>query len=270
MADRTTRTTFTAVLSNLVSEGGLRVERDRAYGPHPRHTLDIYRAGREAPSAPMVLFIYGGGWKSGERATYAFVGSALAANGVTTIVADYRLFPEVRHPAFCEDAALAYAWVSATVADRGRRPVVLMGHSAGAHIAALLALDPAYIAGAGSELQPPAGFIGLSGPYGFDPTTWPTTKDVFATAPEADRIRPVKLASNGAPPSLLIHGAADTVVEPIATHMLEDALSKSGARVTKILYPGIGHSALIMTFAQPLRWRAPLLEDVLRFVRAVR
>jgi acetyl esterase/lipase len=155
------------------------------------------------------------------------------------------------------------------VADRGRRPVILMGHSAGAHIAALLALDPAYIASAGADLPRPAALIGLSGPYGFDPTTWPSTKAIFATAPTADRIRPVALAGGQAPPTLIAHGAADTVVEPVAAHMFEAALGKARVPVKKIIYPGVGHAGMIMTLAQPLRWRAPLLEDVLRFVRGI-
>jgi acetyl esterase/lipase len=269
MSDRTSRTSFQSVLSNLVSEGGLKVERNQAYGPHPRHTLDIYRAGRESNAAPLVLFYYGGGWTSGDRATYAFVGSALAANGVTTVVADYRLYPEVKYPAFNEDAALAYAWTHARVANAGRRPIILMGHSAGAHIASLITLDPRYRQAAASDYPAPAALIGLSGPYGFDPTTWNSTKAIFATAASADEARPVAQVRNGGPPTLLIHGADDTVVEPIAVEMMEQALRKSNTHVTKRIYPGIGHSGLIMTFAQPLRWRAPLLEDVLKFVRTV-
>lgn len=269
MSDRTSRTSFTSVLSSLVSEGGLTVERSWAYGAHPRHTLDIYRAGRENKIAPIVLFYYGGGWISGERATYAFVGSALAANGVTTVVADYRLFPQVKYPAFNQDAALAYGWTHANVANGGRRPIILMGHSAGAHIASLVTLDPRYRRAVASDYPAPAALIGLSGPYGFDPTTWNSTKAIFATASSADDARPVAHARNGGPPTLLIHGADDTVVEPIAADMMEQALKTSHTPVTKRIYPGIGHSGLIMTFAQPLRWRAPLLEDVLKFVRTV-
>lgn len=267
MSERVSPVSFATILSGLVSEGGLVIERDLAYGPHPRHTLDIYRAGREAPDAPLILFFYGGGWTWGDRATYAFVGSALAANGVTTVVADYRLFPDVKYPGFCEDAALAYAWVQTNVAGMGRRPVVMMGHSAGAHIAALITLDPHYLMVAMAKQVPPAALIGLSGPYGFDPTTWPTTKDIFATAPSPDRVRPVAQAINGGPPTLLVHGAADTVVEPIAAHMMAEALQRTGAPVEKRIHPGIGHSGLITAFAQPLRWRAPVLGDVLGFVR---
>ena len=269
MSDRISRTSLQSVLSSLVSEGGLKVERNQPYGPHQRHTLDVYRAGRESATAPIVLFYYGGGWTSGDRAAYAFVGSALAANGVTAVVADYRLYPEVKYPAFNEDAALAYAWTHARVANGGRRPIVLMGHSAGAHIASLVTLDPRYRQAAASDYPAPAALICLSGPYAFDPTTWNSTKAIFATAVSADEARPVVQARSGGPPTLLIHGADDTVVEPIATEMMERALQKSKTQVSKRIYSGIGHAGLIMTFAQPLRWRAPVLEDVLKFVRSV-
>ncbi len=269
MSDRASRTSFTSLLSNLVSESGLSVERNLPYGPHVRQTLDVYRAGRESKTSPIVLFYYGGGWTSGDRATYAFVGSALAANGVTTVVADYRLFPQVKYPAFNEDAALAFAWVHAKTAEQGRRPIILMGHSAGAHIASLVTLDPRYRRAVASDYPAPAALIGLSGPYGFDPTTWNSTKAIFATATSADEARPVAFARNGGPPTLLIHGADDTVVEPVAAEMMAQALKKARVPVIKRIYPGIGHAGLIVTFAQPLRWRSPLLEDVLQFVRTI-
>jgi acetyl esterase/lipase len=269
MSDRTSRTSFSSVLSSLVSESGLTVERGLGYGPSPRHTLDIYRAGREGQNAPIVLFFYGGGWTSGHRATYAFVGSALAANGVTTVIADYRLFPEVRYPAFNEDAALAYGWVHAKLARGGLKPIILMGHSAGAHIAALITLDPRYRRAVASDYPAPSGLIGLSGPYAFDPTSWNSTRAIFATAPSANDARPAFHAAKGGPPTLLIHGGADTTVEPVAADTMEMALLQGRTPVIKRIYPNIGHAGLIMTFAQPLRWRAPLLEDVLKFVRSI-
>ena len=257
MALRRSARTWQTVLSGLVSERGIRTEKHVIYGDHPRHALDIYHGRGAAMTAPVVLFFYGGGWTSGERGIYAFVGGALAANGVTTVIADYRLHPEVRFPAFCEDAARAYAWVWANVADGGRRPVTIMGHSAGAHIAALLAFDPVYRRRVAAELPPPAALIGLSGPYAFDPTTWPSTRAIFATAPTADVVRPVVLALGGGPPTLLIHGEADEVVAPVAVDILADSLIAAGTPVTRHVYPRIGHAGLITTFAQPLRWRAP-------------
>src|SRR5450432_2973104 len=81
---------------------------DLTYGPLPRQKLDIYTPTAAPPAAgwPVVVFFYGGSWNSGERAEYKFVGEALASRGVLTLVADYRLYPEVRYPGFLEDSAL--------------------------------------------------------------------------------------------------------------------------------------------------------------------
>ena len=266
MAGRRRPRTWQAMLSGLVSERGIGVEQNIAYGPHVRHLLDVYHGHEARKQSPIVLFFYGGGWTSGDRAIYAFVGGALAAKGITTAIADYRLYPDVRFPAFCEDAARAYAWVRSHLAEDGRRPLVVMGHSAGAHIAALLAFDPVHRTGIAPGLGPPSALIGLSGPYDFDPTTWPTTSAIFATAPTADVVRPVVLALSGGPATLLIHGAADETVHPVAVDMLAGSLQASGTPVTRYIYPRIGHVGLITAFAQPLRWRAPLLGDVVKFL----
>jgi acetyl esterase/lipase len=202
------------IFSRLVAERGAVVQRDQSFGPNTRHRLDVYRPKTPCPDGPVVIFWYGGGWTSGDRATYGFVGSALAGRGITTVVPDYRHYPEVTFPGFVDDAALAYAWVAKNVAMNGAkpRPIIVMGHSAGAHTAALLAYDQGYLMRAGSNLPKPTGLIGLAGPYSFDPTTWPTTKQIFATAPSADSARPVSFIRPGAPPALLLHGAADTTV----------------------------------------------------------
>ena len=175
--------------SGLVADRGVMVERGVAFGALARDRLDIYRPAAGDQGGPIAMFIYGGGWRSGDRATYGFVGAALAARGITTVVADYRLFPEVKFPAFVEDAARAYAWVSTNLATGAakRRPIVLIGHSAGAYIAAMLALDERYLSAVGVA-ERPAGLVGLAGPYAFDPTTFPTTAEIFK--PAAARMTP--------------------------------------------------------------------------------
>jgi acetyl esterase/lipase len=259
-------------LSRLVSDRGVTVRRDISYGRLPRQQLDIYEPQKPCGSGPIVLFLYGGGWTSGDRATYSFAGSALAARGITTVVPDYRLYPEVRFPTFVDDAALAYAWVAKNLAPSGatasqqRRPIFLMGHSAGAHSAALLAYDQSYLAQAGASLPRPAALIGLAGPYSFDPTTWPTTKAIFATATSADSARPVSFVRADAPPALLLHGADDTTVKLFNTRDLAEALKAAGTRVETREYPGIGHAGLVTSLAAPLRWRAPTLTDTIAFI----
>ena len=198
-----------SLFSALVAERDVELERGIVYGENARHKLDIYRPCGERGRA-VILFLYGGGWTSGERSTHGFAGAALASRGFTVIIPDYRLYPEAQFPEFVEDAARAYGWA---VRNEGKdKPVFVMGHSAGAHMAALIALDDRYIKNHGGGLLRPAGLIGLAGPYAFDPTTWPTTRDIFATAKTANKARPAAHVDGNAPPALLFHGLADETV----------------------------------------------------------
>ncbi len=263
-----TASNYKSLFSVIGTEWGGPVQRGVSYGTHPRQKLDIYRPepGPETgEQGPVVLFFYGGGWRGGDRTTYGFVGGTLAARGITTVIADYRLYPEVRFPAFVEDGALAYDWVARNLARD--RPIFLAGHSSGAHLAALLALDGRYLQDRADPLPPPAGLIGLAGPYAFDPTTWETTKDIFAGA-QADQTRPIAFARAGMPPALLMHGLADETVVLWNTRTLAEALEKSGVPVRKREFDGVGHVGIVTALARPLRWRAPVLDEIVDFIRS--
>ncbi len=147
--------------------------RDIAFGPHPRQKLDIYLPPGPVSRAPVAFFIYGGSWSSGDKGTYAFAGNAFASRGYVTVVADYRLVPEVQFPSFIEDGAAALATVRRIIGryggDAGR--LHLVGHSAGAYNAMMLALDPRYLARAGVPRASVRAAAGLSGPYDFLPST---------------------------------------------------------------------------------------------------
>jgi acetyl esterase/lipase len=262
--------------SALTSEPGVPAETGLAYGAHPRQRLDIYRAGRGIEQAPVVVFYYGGGWTGGDRATYGFVGAALAARGITTVIADYRLYPEVKFPEFVQDAARAYAWVAREAGPGGKlaakgggsRPIILAGHSAGAHTAALLALDPSYLERFAPGAARPAGLIGMAGPYAFDPTAWPSTKAIFAPASgNPDGSRPVSFAAAARGLRvLLMHGLADGTVKLFNMRDMAAALATASAPVTSKTYPGVGHVGLVLTLSTPFRWRASTLDDIVAFV----
>jgi pimeloyl-ACP methyl ester carboxylesterase len=122
------------------------------YGKEQRQQLDIFMPERIVTGSPVIVFFYGGSWKRGEKGKYGFVGHSLGSKGYVTVIPDYRLYPEVTFPAFVEDGANVIAWVRQHV-EQARNGVVVMGHSAGAHTAALLALDQRYLQGNRTTLQ---------------------------------------------------------------------------------------------------------------------
>ncbi len=256
-----------SLFSALVAERGSTVTRDISYGRHARQSLDIYRPqADDQHGGPIVLFLYGGSWRFGDKATYGFLGAALASRGITTVITDYRLYPEVLFPAFVEDAALAYRWIARH--EGQRRPIFVMGHSAGAHTAAMLVLDPQFLSAALPNLPEPAGLIGLSGPYAFDPTTWDSTEEIFAAySGRADEARPVAFANAKAPPALLMHGVYDDAVRLFNTRELASALLDKGVRVRKLEFDNVEHIGILTAIAWPLRWRAPVLDEIVQFVR---
>jgi acetyl esterase/lipase len=258
------------VYSRITVLSGVQVQREVSFGPHPRDRLDIYNPSSGAAKGPIVLFIHGGSWRSGEKDMYGFVGAALAAHGLTTIIPNYRLYPEVMFPGFITDSARAYAFAARSTPGAHARGIVLMGHSAGAYIAAMLALDARYLEREGPGLPKPTAFVGLAGPYAFDPTTWPTTKDIFFSAPSADEARPVAFAGAHAPPALLMHGLADETVKLYNTRDLATALQRAGVAVEKAELQGIGHFGIVLALARGFRWRAPVLERVVGFVQSTK
>ena len=247
--------------------GGTLVAKGLAYGSGPRQRLDVYapRGGCGRP-LPVVVFFYGGSWNSGTRAGYAFVGRALAAQGFVTVVPDYRLIPEIRYPSFVEDSAAAVRWVTAHAAnycgDGGS--VVLMGHSAGAYIAAMLSVDPRWL---GDTRKAVKGFVGLAGPYDFTPFDVDASRAAFGQAAHPAETQPVNWAGPGDPPTLLLYGEDDTVVRPRNSEALAARLLAGGVVVDQRAYRKLGHVGILLALARPFRGRAPVLDDVSAFVR---
>lgn len=238
-----------------------------AYGPGPRHTLDIYAPASAGEAAPVVVFFYGGGWKSGDRSMYRFVGRALAACGILVMIPDYRVWPEAGFPGFLQDAAAAVAHARQLAPRHGGDParLVLMGHSAGAYIAAMLALDPTWLAGAGLDMRAAlAGVIGIAGPYDFLPLRDPILQQIFA--PAGPDTQPINFARNAKVPFLLMSGTADVTVDPANSQRLAARLRMEGARAEVLSYPGLGHAAVLGAFATPLRFLGPVRDDACQFL----
>ncbi|MBV7539024.1 alpha/beta hydrolase [Duganella sp. sic0402] len=240
-----------------------------AYGEGPRRKLDIYRPQGARSAAPVVVFFYGGNWVNGARGDYAFVGRALAARGIVTVIADYRLHPEVSYPDFLRDAAQAVAWARREAARYGGDPqrLFVMGHSAGAYNAAMLALDARWLKEQGMAPSELRGWIGLAGPYDFLPIENPTTKPVFHFPNTPRDSQPVHHVSRATPPALLIAARRDKLVAPERnTGQLAALLRAQQVPVRELYYDRVSHTTLVASVAAPLRWLAPTLDDVAAFV----
>lgn len=279
------RATLTLLLAALLSacsplksfnalvpkDGGVTLAaRGAAYGGDPRQTLDIYVPSRPATSGPrpVIVFVYGGSWQSGSKDGYGFAARALAARGFVVAVPDYRLVPAVRFPGFVEDCAATVRFVRANAGrwggDGGR--IVLIGHSAGAYNAAMLALDPRFL---GADRAAVRGFVGLAGPYDFLPLDTPASRAAFGQAPDLPRTQPITHASAGDPPVLLLHGAKDDTVFPRNSRALAARLTAAGVRAEIKIYPNLGHIGIVTALATPFRGRAPVLADAARFADEV-
>ncbi|RJS93345.1 alpha/beta hydrolase [Salinisphaera sp. Q1T1-3] len=242
---------------------------DIAYGEGPRQQLDIYAPARPATGRPVVVFFYGGSWQTGDKDGYRFVGQALASRGITAVIPDYRLYPQVRFPAFVEDSAAAVAWTKRHIADYGGASCHLFvaGHSAGAYNAAMLALDAAWLAPYGISSTDLSGFIGLAGPYDFLPITDPTLQRIFAPESRWPQTQPIHYADRAeAPPMLLMHGSADTTVRPENSRNLAARVNASGGNAKLKMYPGVTHVMQVAPLAAVLRFKGDELDRIAGFV----
>lgn len=250
--------------SGVVKSAGI------VYGP-AGNRLDVYMPADHPDKAPVVVFFYGGTWNSGARGDYAFVGESLAARGIVAVIADYRLYPAVRYPEFLVDCARAVAWAAHEIRSYGGDPqrLYVMGHSSGAYNAAMVALDPRWLAKAGMTPDVLRGWIGLAGPYDFLPIQNPEARLVFGYPDTPPDSQPIRHVTSAAPPALLVASRHDRLVNPVRnTHGMAEALREAGVPVEEIIYDRTSHATLVGAIAWPLRFLAPVLDDVTAFVKA--
>jgi acetyl esterase/lipase len=245
-------------------EGGTQVANAVAFGKHGQ-TLNVWRNG-DAKNAPVLIFYYGGGWVKGSADDYGWAARAYASKGFVVVLPDYRKVPQVRFPAFVQDAADAVKWTKDNIANYGGDPnrIAITGHSAGAHSVAMLALDPQWLAAAGASGAVKAA-VGLSGPYDFYPFTGRAVA-AMGQWPKPAETQPLTYARKDAPPMMLLTGTTDTTVRPKSARNLFKALTAVGADVAEKEYPGLGHEDIAMALSLPFRGKATVLDDSSAFL----
>jgi acetyl esterase/lipase len=237
---------------------------DVPYGPDERHILDIYKPLKAGSPLPVVVFVHGGSWEEGNKNSYTFVGRALAAQGFVAVVMNYRLHPKNPYPAFVADVAAALRWTADNAQSFGgdKTKLFAIGHSAGAYNLAMAVLDQRYA----SDRPKLAGVITLAGPFDFVPLDSPITIKVFGGLPDLPDTQPVNHAQADAPPFLILHGSADTLVYPRNAVALDKALKAVGVQSTLKIYNGVAHPDIMLAFSTWMRGKAPTLQDVVAFI----
>jgi acetyl esterase/lipase len=257
------------LLNATIPSSGYRKTSGIAYGSDPRQVLDVYvpAAAASAEPRPVVVFFYGGSWQNGDRGNYLFVAQALTSRGYVAVLPDYRTYPETAFPGFVNDAAAAARWTRDHAHEFGGDPsrLFVMGHSAGAHLAALIATDPRYLASQSMSKADLRGVIGLAGPYDFLPIKDRTLLDVFPASTRTES-QPVNFVTGHEPPMFLAAGTDDTVVDPGNADRLAAMLRKHGDSVEVKHYNGFGHIRIVSALALPLRGRSTVLADVSAFI----
>jgi acetyl esterase/lipase len=257
----------TDILNLTVPKSGYTVHHDISYGDNPRQNLDIYVPDTLSDSHSVIIFYYGGSWQTGNKEQYRFVGQAFASKGYITVIADYRLYPEVSFPVFLDDSAQAFTWVHNNINAYGGNPdnIFLSGHSAGGYLAVMLTLNESYIKKAHGDTSWIKGTIGIAGPYDFLPFTDPKIKALFSTAPDANT-QPINYVHVGLPPILLVTGDKDTSVLSRNSYNLAAKIREAGEDAEVHTYPGVAHIGVIISASNLFRSKAPVLEDVSKFV----
>jgi acetyl esterase/lipase len=204
------------LLSGAATPDEVRVVKDVDYVDgqeykNGKDRLDLYLP-EGAKEVPVVVFFHGGGLRQGDKSESEHVGRAFAAGGVGAAIVNYRLSPEVAHPAHVEDGARSVAWVRNHIGEYGGDPnkVFLAGHSAGAYLVSLLSTDPRYLKAQGLSTGSLAGVVPISGFFWVEKVAPDRPKDVWGADPKLwPEASPAKYVSSEAPPTLFLYADGD-------------------------------------------------------------
>lgn len=258
------------LLLNVVSpKGEVSVTKDLSYGSEVDQNLDIYYPkalakairNNQNPKAdyPLVIFVHGGSWESGNKEQYAFVGQSLAKAGYVTAVINYRKAPKFIYPAFVKDTAQAIAW-SYHNADKfyaDANKVAVIGHSAGAFNAVAAVSNADFLQPYGLQPSDIKAVVGIAGPYSYDFRKF-STRGVFPEAASPEQVMPdglLKAGSSGKQPDYLLMTAEnDKVVHLSNTTKMAQALTEAGATVVTEEIEKANHATSIAAMSTSLTW----------------
>ena len=255
-----------SLLNTITPSSSFDRQKNIRYGDGPRQVLDVYTPKKPKPDAPVLVFVHGGGWNSGDKHIYKFIGDGFAAKGYTVIVPNYRLYPDARYPAFVDDTAKAVSWAARTYKGR---PLVLIGHSAGGYNALKVVFDPVFLEREQINIcMAIGGVMALASPTGAEALKEEPYISVFPDRLAGDDA-PLKNLSGPVPPVFLAIGDRDKSVGLHNHTDLYDKLKRQGSAVTHKIYKGLSHVDMVKMLSRYFDEDAPLKEDMLAFIQNI-
>lgn len=241
-----------------------------AYGENLKHSLDVVSS-ENCIGSPILLFVHGGSWRWGQKDYHRAIGKQFARNGVVFVSINYRLYPEVRFPEFPRDLARAIFWVRQNVERFGgnKKKIFLIGHSAGAHNACLVAMDEKYLNEFGGNLNWIKGVIPMACPFEFDPTKEFLYRDLFPNEKDINTLMPMGIEiKNKLPPFFIMHGKFDPILPENQVYEFAEKIKDFGGEAEVRIYSSHGHFSLVRRTTSWHIWPFPLLKDILNFIRS--
>ncbi|AHK16322.1 alpha/beta hydrolase [Thalassolituus oleivorans] len=255
------------------------VVRDLPYGQLERQKYDLYLpSGNESDSpTPVIVFFYGGSWNSGEKSGYEFVARRLTAQGYIVAVPNYRLYPEVTYPDFLVDCAAAVKVIHDELQSAKYRALnpeqklILMGHSAGAYNAAMLAMDDRWLSAEGLDrMDSLRGWVGLAGPYDLYPIVLEDVKPVFFYPNYPPNSNPIEFVESSDLPALILAPENDELISTERhSYSFSKALDKLNKPHTLVTVKGTGHTSLIGAFSPVLFFKGSTIEPINTFIKEI-
>lgn len=255
-----------SILNGITPSSSFERTKNVTFGEGERDALDIYRAEKPKLNAPVLMFVHGGSWDSGDKNIYKFLAEGFTRSGYDVVVPNYRIYPEAKFPNFLNDNSKAVAFTAKNFPDR---PIVLMGHSAGAYNVLMLGLRDTFLKEVGVDLcSSISGIVGLAAPTGIVPLESERLIEIFP-----DRFTGQDAALNnvsGPSPALFLgHGESDTTVYPQNSTALAEKVTARGGVAQVEIYPGQSHIDVIKVLSRHFDDDTTLKADIVNFIEGL-
>ena len=260
-------------LLNGITQKDFSAKYNIAYGQQPRQALDVYMPFAKSGSTqlkPVILFIYGGAWTTGNKDDYLFVGESFTKAGYVTVIADYRLAPQHKYPEYVQDTALAIKWINENVQQYGgdSKKIIVMGHSAGAFNVAEAVDNKRWLDEVNVPVSHVKAVVGIAGPYSYDFRT-DGSVNAFPSDATPDQVMPDRHIRVDAPPHLLLTASKDQRVKLLNTQKMYAALQQKNIPVQHQVIDGAGHVSIMGSVASRLYWYKPTRQVILDYLDTV-